>query len=45
MRPREDPLLPQELQNAECHWIEKIQKRSLGGRFKKGEKAQPIHIF
>jgi len=36
MKPREGPLSPQELQNAENHWIKESQK-SLGDRLKKGE--------
>ena len=36
MKPKEGPLSPQELQNAENHWIKESQ-RSLSDRLKKGE--------
>jgi len=36
MTPREGSLSPQELQNAENHWINESQK-SLGDRLRKGE--------
>ena len=36
MNPKEGPLLPEELQEAEHHWIKESQK-SLSDRLKKGE--------
>ena len=36
MKPIDGPLSPQELQQAENHWIKESQK-SLSGRLKKGE--------